>query len=85
MEQHYEYVSVPIPPQLFSLLAAYGDALGIPHNWALVHLAIYGAGGDALGSADMSAYEELRSLDTAFLSMATRAFQDGVKTSEAPF
>jgi hypothetical protein len=85
MEPDYVYVSVPIPSQLFPLLAAYGDAIGIPYNWALAHLAIYGAGGDAVGSADMDAYEELRQMDKALIAMAKELPDQRVGAEDIPF
>lgn len=76
MEREYEYVSVPLPSELAQLLHDYGQALGIPDNWVITHLAMYGAGGDALGSADLRLYGTLEEADSWFIAQGQTATDD---------
>lgn len=76
MEREYEYVSVPLPAELSGILHDYGEALGIPDNWVITHLAMYGAGGDALGGADLRLYATLEEADNWLIAQGQEATDD---------
>lgn len=85
MEQAYVYTICKIPHELLPLLTELAQALGIGTPAALVHLALYGAGGDAIGGADMDLYERLKDMDAAYLSMAQADRANDIEVDDIPF